>query len=165
MNKFIYSLFVLSIPCTALAENNISMLIHGSSIHTGCEQGKGKKAKTCDLNGFNPGLGVDWVVVGDQDSGKLSVRSGVYYDSLREMAYYAGGAYIKDWNIYHELRLGVGIQAGYLNGSGQHGLVALPLISLGYKKLNLEVSYAPKSGWGGKERRSNVTMFTLKWQF
>ncbi|MGL4602316.1 MAG: hypothetical protein ACRCVE_12765, partial [Plesiomonas sp.] len=96
---------------------------------------------------------------------KLSARVGTYYDSFREMAYYVGGAYTKDWNIYHGLKLGIGIQAGYLNGSGEHGFIALPMVSVGYKKLSLEVSYAPKSGWGGKERRSNVTMFTLRWQF
>lgn len=165
MIKALLHLFIFSIPFTAFAESNISMLVHGSSIHTGCVKGLGKKAKECNFNAFNPGLGIDLAVAGDQNTGKLSARAGAYYDSLREMAYYVGGAYIKDWDIYHGLRLGVGVQAGYLNGSGEHGLVALPMALLGYNKLNLEVSYAPKSGWGGKERRSNVTMFTLKWQF
>ncbi|MGL5007908.1 MAG: hypothetical protein ACRC53_11225 [Plesiomonas sp.] len=164
MIKFISHLVILCIPFMASAENNLSVLIHGSSLHSGCIKGQGKRAKTCDFNTFNPGLGLDWALIGNSVTGKLSVRTGTYYDSLRDMAYYVGAAYNKEWNISPNFTLGIGIQAGYLNGSGENNIVALPMISLGYKQLSLEVGYAPKSGWGGKERRSNVTLFTLKWQ-
>ncbi|MGL5800634.1 MAG: hypothetical protein ACRCYN_11350, partial [Plesiomonas sp.] len=69
MIKFIPYIFLFFTPFIVHAESDIAMLIHGSSIHTGCVKGHSKKAKECDFNAFNPGLGIDWKVAGNQDTG------------------------------------------------------------------------------------------------
>lgn len=54
------SIGLLGLSTVSMAtEHDLSLIIHGASIHSDCES-TGKKTKSCDLNGFNPGLGLDW---------------------------------------------------------------------------------------------------------
>lgn len=160
------SVSLLCLPSFAMAsDNDLSLLIHGASIHSGCEKGHGPKSKTCDLNGVNPGLGMAWVFLGDNDTGKLALRGGFYRDSYEKTAGYAGVSYRKEWYFTEHAFAGLGLQAGYLNGSGTDGFAALPMATLGYKSLALEVGYAPKINWVVGREHVSVTTFSLRWTF
>lgn len=147
--------------CLAAEEKEVSVILHGASVHSGCQEGSGKKAKKCDFNGVNPGVGIDWRFLGDEKTGFVSIRGGGYKDSYYNFAYYAGTTYTKEWLLAENLSLGFGLQGGYLNGSEHHGFVMLPMVLVSYKNVTLEVGYVSKS-WGDKVR-SNVTMFSLRW--
>lgn len=145
----------------AIDENPISLIIHGASIHSGCKEGNGRNYKKCEFNEFNPGMGVDLNVIGNYEAGFLSLRGGIYDDSYHDLAYYAGAMYRKEWLVSDDVGIGIGVQAGYLNGSEHHGFAMVPVVMLSYKKTVLEIGYVSKS-WGD-DRRSNVTMFTIRW--
>ncbi|WP_033137054.1 hypothetical protein [Aeromonas finlandensis] len=162
----ILSVSLLCLPSFAMAsDNDLSLLIHGASIHSGCEKGTGKKSKTCDFNGVNPGLGMAWVFLGDNDTGKLALRGGFYKDSYEKTAGYAGFSYRKEWYFTEHAFAGLGVQAGYLNGSGTDGFAALPMATIGYKSLALEIGYAPKVNWVVGREHVAVTTFSLRWTF
>ncbi|PJG59913.1 hypothetical protein CUC53_04745 [Aeromonas cavernicola] len=147
----------------SVAADDLSILIHGASIHSDCQQGKSKKSKRCDFNDINPGLGLARVIAGNQQTGKLALRGGAYYDSLEELAYYGAFSYRKEWYITPHVFAGLGLQAGYLNGSGMHGLAALPMATLGYKSWALEIGYAPKVDFVPGRKHVAVTTFSLRW--
>lgn len=147
------------------AVEDLSVVLHGVSIHSNCEEGKGRKHKTCDLENFNPGGAIDWGFYNSPDWGRLSLRAGAYDDSYNETAYYGGAVYMKTWDIYQGVQLGGGVQAGYLNGSGINGFAAMPMLVLGYDHLSLEVGYAPKVSWALGHRHVAVTSFALRWAF
>lgn len=160
--------YILVIPLfcvsgVAAAADDLSILIHGAAIHSDCTKGKGKKSKTCDFNNFNPGLGLAWAFWGDNDTGKLAVRGGAYKDSFSEMAVYGGLSYRKEWYFTEHAFAGLGFQAGYLNGSGLDGFAALPMVTLGYKSVALEVGYAPKLDFALGSKHVAVTTFSLRW--
>jgi hypothetical protein len=158
------SISLLGLPVFAMAaDDDLSLIIHGASIHSDCSPGTGKKSKTCDLNGFNPGLGLAWVFLGDNDTGKLALRGGMYRDSYEKTAGYAGMSYRKEWYFTQYAFAGLGLQAGYLNGSGVDGFAALPMATLGYKSVALEVGYAPKVDWVPGRKHVAVTTFSLRW--
>ncbi|MFM5738857.1 hypothetical protein [Aeromonas veronii] len=159
------SIGLLGLSTVSMAtEHDLSLIIHGASIHSDCES-TGKKTKSCDLNGFNPGLGLDWFFLGGDDTGKLSLRSGVYRDSFEESAGYIGFSYRKEWFFYEHTYLGLGLHAGYLDGSGIEGFAGLPFVIFGYKSLALEVGYAPKVKWVPGDTKVAVTTFSLRWTF
>lgn len=160
------SVGLLCLPSFAMAtDHDFSLLIHGASIHSGCEKGHGSKSKTCDLNGVNPGLGLAWVFWGDNDTGKFALRGGMYRDSYEETAGYAGVSYRKEWYFTENAFAGLGLQAGYLNGSGVDGFAALPMAIIGYKSLALEIGYAPKIHYVPGHEHVSVTTFSLRWTF
>ncbi|WP_429105631.1 hypothetical protein [Aeromonas allosaccharophila] len=158
------SIGILGLPTFSMAtDHDLSLIIHGASIHSDCSKGAGKKSKTCDFNGFNPGLGVAWGFLGDADTGILALRGGFYRDSLEKTAGYAGLFYRKEWFFTENFFAGIGLQAGYLNGSGVDGFAALPMVTLGYKSVALEVGYAPKVDWVPGGDHVAVTTFSLRW--
>jgi len=158
------SIWLLGLPTFSMAtDHDLSLIIHGASIHSDCSKGAGKKSKTCDFNGFNPGLGVAWGFLGDADTGILALRGGFYRDSLEKTAGYAGLFYRKEWFFTENFFAGIGLQAGYLNGSGVDGFAALPMVTLGYKSVALEVGYAPKVDWVPGGDHVAVTTFSLRW--
>jgi hypothetical protein len=53
----------------AFSQDNYALIVHGLSIHSNCDEGNGPKAKTCDFENYNPGLGLEWSVLGNHDSG------------------------------------------------------------------------------------------------
>jgi hypothetical protein len=166
INSCLLSIGLLALPgFTVAADNDLSLIIHGASIHSDCEKPTNKKSKKCDFNGFNPGLGLEWVFLGNQDTGKLALRGGMYRDSYEKTAGYAGFSYRKEWYLTEHLFAGVGVHAGYLDGSGMEGLAALPIAILGYKSLALEVGYAPKVEWVPGKSDVAVTTFSLRWTF
>ncbi|MND12025.1 hypothetical protein D3C87_892480 [compost metagenome] len=145
--------------------DDISVLLHGATIHTRCSEGVGPKAKTCDLEGFNPGIGVEWTFLGSEQTGKLSLRSGFYHDSYRETAVYAGATYRKEWDVSEDWRLGAGLMAGYLDGSGTKGLAVLPIGIVSYQSYSLEVGFAPKTSAVPGRGHSGLITFMLRKQF
>jgi hypothetical protein len=163
INKYLLTSSLLFLPFTVSATEDLSVLIYGASIHSDCQASKGPHGKTCDFNNINPGLGVDWVFLGDSDTGKLSLRGGGYEDSYEKFAVYAGFMYRKEWYLTESLFAGLGLQAGYLDGSGINGFAVLPVVSLGYKNLALEIGYAPKLDNVPGRKHVAVTSFGLRW--
>lgn len=149
----------------AFSQDNYALIVHGLSIHSNCDEGNGPKAKTCDFENYNPGLGLEWSVLGNHDSGTLSLRGGIYRDSYSDTATYAGANYRKLWNVYSDWQAGLGLMAGYLNGSGVDGFAMLPYGIIAYNRLSLEIGYAPKTDIVPEKKHSTVTSFTLRWQF
>lgn len=160
---YIFAVPLLCLPSVAAVADDLSVLIHGAAIHSDCTKGKGKKSKTCDFNNFNPGLGLAWAFWGDNDTGKLAVRGGAYKDSFSETAVYGGLSYRKEWYFTEHAFAGLGLQAGYLNGSGLDGFAALPMVTLGYKSVALEVGYAPKLDFALGSKHVAVTTFSVRW--
>ena len=78
---------------------------------------------------------------------------------------YAGANYRKLWNVYSDWQAGLGLMAGYLNGSGVDGFAMLPYGIIAYNRLSLEIGYAPKTDIVPGKKHSTVTSFTLRWQF
>ncbi|PJG60126.1 hypothetical protein [Aeromonas cavernicola] len=154
---------LLASSSTIYAADEWSVLIHGATIHSDCKKGKGKKSKTCDFNNFNPGLGLSWAFGGDKDTGKVSLLGGTYKDSHKKMAVYGGMSYRKEWYITSHTFAGLGVQAGYLDGSGARGLAILPMATIGYKSLALEIGYAPNVKFVPGRNHVAVTTFSLRW--
>ncbi|MFM5376425.1 hypothetical protein [Aeromonas dhakensis] len=163
INKYLLASSLFLLPLTTSAAEDLSVLIYGASIHSGCEKAKGPHGKTCDFNNINPGLGADWVFLGDQDTGKLSLRGGAYEDSYEKLAAFAGFMYRKEWYLTGSFFAGLGLQAGYLDGSGMNGFAVLPVVSLGYKNVALEIGYAPKMDHVPGRKHAAVTSFGLRW--
>lgn len=162
MNVTLWAVTLLMAPEVALAADEFALLIHGAAIHSDCTQGKGANSKTCDFNNVNPGLGLAWVFLGDHDSGKLALRGGAYKDSFSELALYSGLSYRKEWYLTPYLFGGLGLQAGYLDGSGVNGAAALPMVTLGYKSWALEIGHAPKLEFVLGKKHVSVTTFSLR---
>ena len=57
------------------------------------------------------------------------------------------------------------VLAGYLHGSGIDGFAALPLATLAYGPLALELAYIPKGQVGGLQGDVAVTSINLRWAF
>lgn len=72
-----------------------------------------------------------------------------YRDSFRQQAYSIYGGYQFTQPIATNINVFAAVRAGYLNGSGWHGLGALPSVGVQYKRVALEATYIPKSakGW------------------
>lgn len=163
-----YFLSILAVPSFAdssISVDDLSLMIYGASVHTQCTESQSGNGKPCDFSYWNPGLGLDWAFWGDSDIGKLSVRGGVYRDSYYEWANFAGVAYFKAWPFFELYHAGVGVQAGYLNGSAVDGFVFLPMITVGYQRFTLEVGYAPKTNAVPGRNHSAVTFFSGRWAF
>lgn len=151
---------MLALLCALLSsasQAETSVLFFGLSRHGSCDSSRWH----CDLNGRNPGLGVEWSA--PQTDYQLFVRGGSYRDSLRQTAYFAAAGARKMWVVQDEWQVGAGAMAGYLNGSGVHGLAGLPFISLGTERVQLEVGYLPRLHWKNRMMPATTT-FNLRWQ-
>lgn len=137
--------------------DDFSILAFGLSKHNDC--------KTCHLNESNPGVGMEWAFKGDDQQGRWFARAGEYRDSFRKTAYFGSIGWRKEWALSGPVTAGIGFQAGYLNGSGMHGLAALPIISIGTRNVALEVGYLPKVSVGEHHAKTSVTTFSLRWTF
>lgn len=147
--------------CPALAGAGPSLLIFGASHHD-CDRSKYK----CNLSGDNPGLGLEWAF--DQPTfagGQWLVRGGAYRDSFRDTASFVATGWRREWEVGNGFKLGVVGLAGYLDGSSITGFAAMPLLSIGWKSLMLEVGYIPKGHVGPYDGNVAVTTFNLRWEF
>lgn len=153
------SMLGLFIP-GVLRAAEFSLLIYGASLHSQCEA---SHIHCNSLNGTNPGLGLEWAFSGGDEDGRWITRVGSYRDSLKETAYFLAGGYRKEWPVTEHTYAGITLLGGYLNGSGAHGLMALPMLSLGTKDFALEVGYVPKVRWGTYGGKTAVTTFNLRW--
>lgn len=134
----------------AQAEERWEVLVLGKSFHFG------QSEPHYDYNGNNPGLGLEYRWNNGFYVGGLS-----YYDSFRTQAYaaYVGYQYTValsgNWSIFAALR------AGYLNGSGHHGPMALPSVGVTYKRFTLEAEIIPKVS----KDTTNVIGLFARWRF
>ncbi|OQS12281.1 hypothetical protein B0T37_05285 [Chromobacterium violaceum] len=145
----------LLMSAPAAQARDFSLLLFGASLHHGCS--------TCNLNQDNPGAGLEWAFAGDQDNGRWFSRAGVYRDSFRKDANFVTLGWRREWEIFGPVFAGIGLQAGYLHGSGHNGPAALPTISLGTQSLALEVGYLPRVNVGSHHPKTSVTTFNLRW--
>ncbi|UTH74083.1 hypothetical protein [Chromobacterium sp. IIBBL 290-4] len=157
MNLYRILLAGLALQSTICHADDFSLLAFGASDHHGCT--------TCHLNESNPGAGLEWAFSGDDDQGRWFTRAGSYRDSFRKTAYFGAVGWRKEWQVAGPATLGIGLQGGYLDGSGRHGLAALPFISIGFRKVALEVGYLPKVTVGDHHAKTSVTTFNLRWTF
>ncbi|TCP14583.1 antimicrobial peptide resistance and lipid A acylation protein PagP [Crenobacter luteus] len=142
-----------------LAQADTALLIFGASKHSGCD----KKNEKCFFNEFNPGLGLEWSPA-EYTWGRPMVRAGSYKDSFSKAAYFLMAGARREWSVGGGVKVGLGIQAGYINGSGEdNGVGLLPILSIGYRRLALEVGYVPVINDFGLERDVSVTTFSLRW--
>lgn len=117
--------------------SEIDALVLGKSWHFGSN-----RTDDYQPNQWNYGGGMEyrtgpWIV------GGLSYR-----DSFRKDAYAVYGGY--EYSVpVGPINMFVAVRAGYLNGSGYHGLGVLPTIGIGYSRVSLETMYIPrgKNGW------------------
>jgi hypothetical protein len=103
--------------------------------------------QTYSPNQWNWGAGLD-VLGGPWNHWKLGVGGLSYRDSFRQQAYavYGEAQYSQSFGTINTF---AAVRAGYLNGSGHHGLGILPSIGIGYQRLSIEATFIPKSrnGW------------------
>ncbi|MGL6072316.1 hypothetical protein [Craterilacuibacter sp.] len=138
-----------------------ALLVFGASLHGSCNP----QRYQCDLNGFNPGLGLEWNFEPTWAGGRLLARTGAYRDSYAETAVFAAGGWRRVWPIASDWEAGVVLLAGYLKGSDINGLIAIPLLTVGTPKLALEVGYIPKIKAGNYRGNVPVTTFNLRYAF
>ncbi|POA97618.1 hypothetical protein C2134_17505 [Chromobacterium sinusclupearum] len=149
-------LMLISVPTLA----DVSLLVPFASKHYGCDPAKHK----CEFHQFNPGLGLEWSPK-EYDLGRPILRSAAYSDSSKKFAYYAAAGWRKDFNIFNGWKVGMGIYAGYLNGSDHDGFAALPFMSVGYKRFSIEVGYGDsKAGHHKhKEEVNHILTFNARY--
>lgn len=90
-------------------------------------------------NQVNPGLGVDLTFeVNPQDHAEIVVSAGQYQDSYHLQAKYMliGPRWLVfgDYDTFHGT---FGAEVGMLNGSGNHGFIFIPYVSVGWKWIDL----------------------------
>jgi len=141
---------LLLYSCVAKAEGHPEVVALGKSWHFG------QSGNHYDYNGSNPGIGVEY----RWDNG-LFVGGMTYYDSFRKQAYAAYGGYqytvpvTGNWSVFAAVR------AGYLNGSGINGAMAMPSVGVTYKRLSIEATYIPKVS----HDTVNVVGLFARWRF
>ncbi|TCP14584.1 antimicrobial peptide resistance and lipid A acylation protein PagP [Crenobacter luteus] len=151
-------LLALLFSWVGMAHADVSVLIFGASKHGKCDETRFE----CAFNESNPGLGLEWSP-GERSWGRWLVRGGSYYDSYREEAYFFAGGWRKEWELVGRFKAGLGVLVGYLDGSGVDGVGALPLLSLQYRRLALEVGHIPRAEVSGRRGDVAVTTFALRW--
>jgi hypothetical protein len=100
-------------------------------------------------NEFNPGLGIGLgTIVGEHVD--LRISAGAYQDSFGEMARFLmpGGAYVigsrTDWHGT------IGLNIGYMVGSGFTGIGILPVASFGFDRVELCLTGIP-TAWSRED--------------
>ncbi|MFB0823669.1 hypothetical protein [Chromobacterium violaceum] len=158
--KIKWILPVLVACSTSHVQADVSILVPFASKHYGCDH----KKHTCDFHQFNPGLGLEWSPQ-EYGWGRPIVRAAGYSDSGAKFAYFVAGGWRKDFNIVDSVKLGLGIYAGYLNGSDQNGFAALPFVSVGYKKLSFEVGYGDSKAGHHKHKEdvNHILTFSARY--
>ncbi|MBN3003149.1 hypothetical protein HNO92_002909 [Chromobacterium alkanivorans] len=160
MKPLLAASLIFTACALAHADNDLSLLAYGASIHSQCS------GKRCDFNGENPGLGLEWAPLGNDADGRWIGRVGSYRDSFRETAWFVAGGWRKEWQLGSSpLYAGTTLLAGYLDGSGVKQMVVFPMLSIGTRKLALEVGYVPKMDYTPHKTRVAVTTFSLRWTF
>jgi len=142
------ALFIATVPAWAL---DTSVLLYGAAYHF---DGHMKHERQYKLNEANPGIGLE------VESNGWLAGAGVYEDSFYKWAKmaYAGYRYtIGDAKQWHA---NIALKAGYLNGSGYNGFVALPTLGVGYGHVSLEATAFPS-----KVRKGGVIAAWLRYQF
>ena len=153
--RIILALLCTLLPAATWAET--SVLVFGLSKHGSCDSARWR----CDLNGRNPGLGVEWST--PHSNYQFFVRGGSYRDSLRQTAYFAAAGIRKTIMLNDDWQAGAGAMAGYLSGSGVNGLAGLPFIILGTERVQLEMGYLPRIHWKNHMMPATTTL-NLRWQ-
>ena len=138
MRNALVALAACAAPCAAQAQLGIN--IYGLSYHFDRDVAKSRGHD----NPFNPGLGLRYRKPGEKFDGFLD--GGFYYDSGRNTTVYAGGGLF--WNPTVRLRLGGAV--GYFNSdtykNGEPFIAPLPLAAYEWRKVTLNVAYAPRIG-------------------
>lgn len=151
MMKTIFALVAGMAISASAAAVDTSVLLYGGSYHFT----SGMRHETqYKLNEANPGIGVEV----SQD-GWLA-GAGTYKDSFYQQAYMAYAGYRSGFGNPKGWHANVALKAGYLNGSGRHGLVALPTVGVGYGSVSLEATAFPS-----KVRNGGVLAFWVRYQF
>jgi hypothetical protein len=131
MKRILVALMILLAMQAARAETDL--LVLGHSWHFG--------PNSQGLNGDNYGLGLEYRSERGWFAGGLTYR-----DSYRNQAYAGYVGYQYDVPIKNGWTAFGAIRAGYINGSGFHGIMAFPTVGVQYKRVAVEVLYIPRVG-------------------
>ena len=123
-------------PCAA--QGQLGLNVYGFSYHLDREEAESRGQD----NEVNPGLGVRFRVPGDNFDSFLD--GGIYRDSARNIAVYAGGGFF--WKATERLRLGgaVAVLKSDTYNEGEAFVAPLPLIAYEWRKATLNVVYIPR---------------------
>jgi hypothetical protein len=123
-------------PCAAQGQLGIN--VYGFSYHFDREEAEARGQD----NEVNPGLGVRYRVPGGKFDPFLD--GGVYRDSARNTAVYAGGGFF--WKPTERLRLGgaVAVFKSDTYNNGDAFFAPVPLIAYEWRRVTLNVVYIPK---------------------
>ncbi len=130
------TLALCAVPCAAQAE--LGMNVYGLSYHFDREQAESLGHD----NEVNPGLGLRYRMPGEKFDTFLD--GGVYRDSGRNTAVYAGGGLF--WKPTQRLRLG-GAMALFSSDSYNNGdafIAPVPFAAYEWRRVTLNVVYIPK---------------------
>jgi hypothetical protein len=131
-------------------ENHWEAVVLGKSFHFG------QAEPHYDYNQTNPGIGIEY-----RWTNGFFVGGMTYYDSFRKQAYAAYGGYqytipvTGNWSVFGAVR------AGYLNGSGMNGPMAMPSVGVTYKRFSIETTFVPKVS----HDTTNVIALFARWRF
>lgn len=130
------ALVLCTVPCAA--QSNLGLNIYGLSYHFEREEAESRGQD----NEVNQGVGLRYRVPGGKFDTFLD--GGVYHDSGRNTAVYAGGGFF--WKATERLRLG-GAAAVFHTDSYNNGdpfFAPVPLAAYEWRRITLNVVYVPK---------------------
>lgn len=100
-------------------------------------------------NGVNPGFGLG-ITIRDSvaDPLEFTISAGTYRDSYNETAKFCliGPRYT--FGNRQGLHSSLGISIGYYDGSGKDGIGIVPIVSIGYNRVDLFMTGDPRSAHG-----------------
>ena len=136
---YLILLFWLVSSCASAGD--LSILINGKAVHFGKVEGE-------SLNEENWGVGVQYDY--DRNGRKWApfLMASGFVDSVDNISYYAGGGYMRRWNLINNWHGDAGLvgfvmtRPNYNNGRPFHGV--LPAFSIGTKRVALNMTYIPE---------------------
>jgi hypothetical protein len=123
-------------PCAA--QGQLGFNLYGLSYHLDRDEAQARGQD----NEFNPGLGLRYRVPGEKFDPFL--EGGIYRDSARNTALYAGGGFF--WKASERLRLGgaVAVFNSDTYNAGEPFIAPVPLAAYEWRRVTLNVVYIPK---------------------
>lgn len=98
----------------------------------------------------------------DDDGDWHGIYAMAFSDSHRDIEPVAGYGFQKIWHQTENLRIGAGYTAGFTMRRRSNYIpipIILPLLSVGYKQLDVQTTYVP-----GGEGNGNILFTWLRWQ-
>ncbi len=131
-------LVFVQLPMQQSNAGEIGVNIFGISYHPDGEDSEGNK-----LNGWNPGVGLNWIVR-ETPRSIFHLEGGLYTDSRKDLSEYVAGGY--RFKIVEAVSIGAGVflvHSSAYNG-GRPVVAPLPMLCVRNKKVSGTIIYAPR---------------------